>query len=268
MRKLTTLTALVCTLALLVTAGGMTAYADPGAPPGANGTVKVHEYPDHKNASDNANDPQVCRFEIHGNGFDAGQSGRWWIQDHKWAGGDAANAWPQVGIRTYTANTAGDWTDNNGGTGFKIDDGHYKLFVEMTHSAGNSGNTVTTYKHKVFKVSCEVATAPTTTTPTTTAPTTTAPTTTTPTTAPTTTAPVTTVDTQVVGSVVVRTETRTVVDGHDLVRTISVFNNDVLVSTTTTRVAGFEAQPPASGSVIAPTGLRAIAALPATSTSR
>jgi len=150
MRVPTYLISLVAIIAMLCLTGGV-ASADP---PGANGTVKVHEYPEHKNGSENANDPKVCRFEIHGNNFDSAQTGRWWIQEHKWGNGDSTKAVAPIGTRTYTANASGDWTDNNGGAGFTLADGHYKLFVEMKHAAGNSGSTVVTYKHKVFKIDC------------------------------------------------------------------------------------------------------------------
>lgn len=118
-----------------------------GAPNGANGTVKIHDWPDHKNSSEMANDPKVCQFEIHGTNFDAAQSDDWWIQEHKWAGGDKSKS---VLGGNYTASSSGDWTSGP----HSLPDGHYKLFVEMSHQAGNSGNTVVTYKHKVFKVEC------------------------------------------------------------------------------------------------------------------
>ena len=75
-------------------------------PPGANGTVKIHEYPEHKNDAEMANDPKVCQFEIHGFNFDSGQTGRWWIQEHKWGNGDESKA---VLRGTYRADANGDW---------------------------------------------------------------------------------------------------------------------------------------------------------------
>jgi hypothetical protein len=156
-RRTTTIIAALASLVLAL-AVAIPAHASPLAqegPPGSNGTVKIHEWPDHKNSSDMANDPKVCQFEIHGFGFDAGQAGMWWIQDHKWGNGDKSKA---VLTGDYTADAGGDWTRGP----YSLDDGHYKLFVEMTHQAGNSGNTVVTYKHKVFKVECSpVAAAPT-----------------------------------------------------------------------------------------------------------
>ena len=145
---------MIAALALVMTAG-VPAYADPdgdgngnGNPPGgANGTVKIHDWPDHKNSSDMANDPKVCQFEIHGFNFDAGQADDWWIQEHKWGNGDKTKS---VLGGSYSANSSGDWTSGP----HSLADGHYKLFVEMAHQAGNSGNTVVTYKHKVFKVDC------------------------------------------------------------------------------------------------------------------
>ncbi|HEX4744094.1 MAG TPA: hypothetical protein VFW12_05420, partial [Candidatus Limnocylindria bacterium] len=76
MRTRTLVVSVLAGLALLFSAGAMPAYADPG---GANGTVKIHDWPEHKNGSEMANDPKVCQFEIHGFTFDAGQTGRWWI---------------------------------------------------------------------------------------------------------------------------------------------------------------------------------------------
>ena len=157
----------------LVLAAGAPAYADPGgngngqgnppghagngnngngggsdgSPNGANGTVKIHDWPEHKNSSEMANDPKVCQFEIHGFNFDSGQADDWWIQEHKWGNGDKSKS---VLGGSYTASSSGDWTSGP----HSLPDGHYKLFVEMSHQAGNSGNTVVTHKHKVFKVDC------------------------------------------------------------------------------------------------------------------
>ena len=138
--------------------GGTANAGQSGDPAGANGTVKIHDWPDHKNSSDMANDPKVCRFEIHGFKFDPGQTGMWWIQAHKWGNGDKSKA---VLTGDYAADGNGDWTRGP----YSLPDDHYKLFVEMTHRAGNSGNTVTTYKHKVFKVECEVSGTTATPTP-------------------------------------------------------------------------------------------------------
>lgn len=109
-----------------------------GSPNGANGTVKIHDWPDHKNSAEMANDPKVCEFEIHGFNFDGGESENWWIQEHKWGGGDRSKA---VLTGSYAANGDGDWTSGP----HDLADGHYKLFVEMEHG---------TFKHKVFKVDC------------------------------------------------------------------------------------------------------------------
>jgi hypothetical protein len=136
--------------------GGGNGAGNDGSPNGANGTVKIHDWPDHKNASDMANDPKVCQFEIHGFGFDPDESSDWWIQAHKWGNGDKSKA---VLSGDYDADGSGNWTEGP----FTLDDGHYKLFVQMEHG---------TFKHKVFKVECgevagETATpAPTSPTPT------------------------------------------------------------------------------------------------------
>ena len=250
MRKLVGITALFAGLALLFSAGAMPAYAEDD-PNGANGTVKIHDWPEHKNSSDMANDPKVCQFEIHGFKFDRGQTGRWWIQDHKWGNGDESKAVLSGSYGPADAN--GDWTSGP----YRLADGHYKLFVEMTHTAGNSGKTVTTYKHKVFKVECG-ASAGGGSTPT-------------PTPTPTpvvggfesnpTTTPVTTVETEVSGNVTIRTETTTFIERGEQVVIVQVFHNDVLASTNETRtaVAGSESAP--GQSILAGLG-----SLPATST--
>jgi len=118
--------------------GGGNGGGNDGSPNGANGTVKIHDWPEHKNSSEMANDPKVCQFEIHGFNFDAGESEGWWIQAHKWGNGDRSKA---VLSGSYTANGDGDWTSGP----HSLADGHYKLFVEMEHG---------TLKHKVFKVDC------------------------------------------------------------------------------------------------------------------
>ena len=131
-------------------------------PPGQNGTVKIHEAPTHKNGSENANDPKVCEFVIHGFNFDAGQTGRFWIQEHKWGNGDPSMA-VLGGSGNYSAQADGSWSAPNNAPGeahasphslpfYKLDPGHYKLFVELTRPDGP-----TTYKHKVFKVECPPA---------------------------------------------------------------------------------------------------------------
>src|SRR5688572_1380315 len=135
MRIPSPLLTLIAVIALLIGAGATPALADP---PGANGTVKIHDWPEHKNSSEMANDPKVCQFEIHGFNFDAGESESWWIQAHKWGNGDRSKA---VLSGAYTANGDGDWTSGP----HSLADGHYKLFVEMEHG---------TFKHKVFKVDC------------------------------------------------------------------------------------------------------------------
>ena len=284
MRKLSGIAALLAAGALVFGTGAMTASADPGNgngngkangqavggnsgngsnedPNGSNGTVKVHEWPEHKNGSEMANDPKVCQFELHGFKFDGGQSGRWWIQDHKWGNGDASQA---VLSGTYASNSEGDWTSGP----YKLADGHYKLYVELTHTAGNSGKTVTTYKHKVFKVECPTSggsnnggsnnggsenggsntggsnngggeTG-------------------------------TTRDTQTAGNTVVYTETTTVVENGERFQVIRIFNNGILVNESRTSlgaVAGFESAPAGQpAGTTAPAELAALGSLPATST--
>lgn len=294
MRRLVGATTVLAGLALLFSAAAFPAYADPGGDPnanananarrpvangggagnggggasqtgdpnGANGTVKIHNWPDHKNGSEMANDPKVCRFEIHGFKFDAAQSGSWWIQAHKWGSGDRSKA---VLSGSYgPADGDGDWTSGP----HSLADGHYKLYVELTHRAGNSGNTVTTYKMKVFKVDC-AAVAGTTPAPTPTpTPTGNLGGDTTPTPTPTPSpqtvvggsesAPGSSTTTAVIGGVTVRTQTTIVTEGGQQVRIVRVFNDDVLLSETRSAVLGAQNAADAA--------LAALGSLPATST--
>jgi hypothetical protein len=138
------------------------AEANPSGALGVNGTVKIHE-DEPEPDPEIKNQPHVCTFHVHGFNFDQGETGRWWIQGWPPTGGppdaDPANA--VMGPEPYVANEndgANQWEWRT--TTRTLPDGHYKLFVEQTHTTGN-GDVVTTYKHKVFWVECGQGATPT-----------------------------------------------------------------------------------------------------------
>ncbi|HSK93772.1 MAG TPA: hypothetical protein VLA76_06925 [Candidatus Angelobacter sp.] len=119
-------------------------------PPGANGTVKIHEGLTEDEPIV-ANEPQVCTFHLHFFFGDDVQSGEWWIMpwpptvDHE----DA----DPVLTGTYDA-TEGEAIVTDDGVPFELPDGHYKLSWEST---ANPGGQVPV-KHKVFWVECDEST--------------------------------------------------------------------------------------------------------------
>jgi len=136
------------------------ALAGPAGAPGVNATVKIHRDEPEPNP-EIKNQPHVCTFHVHGFNFDEGETGVWWIQGWPPTGGpparDPANA--VMGPEPYVA------TEDDGSNAYEwrttvrtLPDGHYKLFVEQSHTNG-SGDTVVTYKHKVFWVECAAVTA-------------------------------------------------------------------------------------------------------------
>jgi hypothetical protein len=149
-------------LLMAVLAIARPAEANPSGALGVNGTVKIHE-DEPEPDPEIKNQPHVCTFHVHGFNFDQGETGRWWIQGWPPTGGppeaDPANA--VMGPEPYVAN------ENDGKNQWEwrtttrtLPDGHYKLFVEQTHTTGG-GDVVTTYKHKVFWVECEQGATPT-----------------------------------------------------------------------------------------------------------
>src|SRR5439155_16050337 len=115
------------------------AYADP---PGNNGDVKIHEGAG-ENSPEQANDPHVCTFHIHGFNFDGGASGTWRIE-----------GWPPTGGGTYNgtwgpADANGEWRDPKA-TAMSLPPGHYKLFVWQKLPNDPPGGP----KQKVFWVDC------------------------------------------------------------------------------------------------------------------
>jgi hypothetical protein len=106
------------------------------APPGDNGTVKVHRTTTP--AGDPRNEPKVCTFYLAGFGFDPAEQVSWYIQ-----------SWPPTGDRTTVLkNTLALGSDGNGRTSdLALPDGHYKLFWNFEGEHGAA-------KHKVFWVKC------------------------------------------------------------------------------------------------------------------
>jgi hypothetical protein len=116
------------------------------APPGNNGTLKIHDTYEPDPVI--KNEPHVdCPFHAHFFFADPGQTGSWWIQE--WSPGDKGDVvW---GPTTYgPTNSCGEWVTGP----ITLDAGHYKIFWE-----GRNGNNI---KHKAFWVDndCEPVLAP------------------------------------------------------------------------------------------------------------
>lgn len=113
------------------------------APPGNNGTVKIHEGAGEP-SPEIKNEPHVCTFHLHfyfADPFQAGLDGGaidWWIDAHP-----PTAAQPSILAGTYLANAGG--TDRTPELGLPI--GHYKLYW-----IGRGEKNV---KHKTFWVECE-----------------------------------------------------------------------------------------------------------------
>ncbi len=123
----------------LAAAFALSASVALAAPPGNNGTVKIHD-----GATDTEpvikNEPHVCTFHLHFFFADPFQSGDWLIRD-----------WPPTGdgsvvlSGTYSTDPTGEdrWPDSRDQG---LDPGHYKLFWQ--------GDEDTHIKHKTFWVTC------------------------------------------------------------------------------------------------------------------
>jgi hypothetical protein len=123
----------------LATAFALSASVALAAPPGNNGTVKIHD-----GATDSEpiikNEPHVCSFHLHFFFADPFQSGEWWIR-----------SWPPTGdgslvlSGSYDTNSDGeDRWPKSGDTALPI--GHYKLFW--------TGDEDKLIKHKTFWTTC------------------------------------------------------------------------------------------------------------------
>ncbi|MFE6304172.1 LPXTG cell wall anchor domain-containing protein [Nocardiopsis sp. NPDC057823] len=110
----------------------------PFAPPGDNGTVKIHS--PQTPEEDDRNEPKVCEFQVVGHGFDPAQEVTWEILTQ---GGKPSER--EVVL------SGGLELDGEGAGSTELltlDDGHYRL--EWTFE-GQQSNAA---KHKVFKVEC------------------------------------------------------------------------------------------------------------------
>jgi hypothetical protein len=112
---------------------------------GNNGTLKIHEAgtPD----GTEKNDPKVCKFNVEGFGFDAGQSGyvKFDVQ-----GGDKPTGVAQGPFAVGAANASGYFASQY----FTLANGHYKANLYGKMLPGGQLSDVKA-KSKVFKVSCE-----------------------------------------------------------------------------------------------------------------
>jgi hypothetical protein len=119
------------------------------APPGNNGTVKIHDGAGETEPIIQ-NEPHVgCGFHLHFFFSDPGQAGTWWIQ-----------SWPPTGNMTTVL--SGDYLSGPNGEVrmpqvgvYTLTSGHYKLFW-----VGRNDNNI---KHKVFWTDCDPTQGPCTT---------------------------------------------------------------------------------------------------------
>ncbi|MEE4418427.1 LPXTG cell wall anchor domain-containing protein [Streptomyces bugieae] len=131
-------------LTAAVAAALLTAPSAYAAPPGDNGTVKIH---DAKTGVDlRKNEPHVCTFYLDSFGFDGAQQVEWHIE-----------AWAPTAHSKGETVTSGSLTLDGEGHGrtqdLSLPDGHYKLFWNF---AGEHGKA----KHKVFWTDCKDAAGP------------------------------------------------------------------------------------------------------------
>jgi LPXTG-motif cell wall-anchored protein len=125
--------AAACSVALF------TAPVAHAAPPGDNGTVKIHDASTDEELR--RNEPHVCTFYLDAFGFDGGQQVNWHIE--RWA--------PTAGVKGETVLSDSLTLDASGHGRTKdlsLPDGHYKLFWKFDGQKGSA-------KHKVFWTDCE-----------------------------------------------------------------------------------------------------------------
>ncbi|AKU17008.1 hypothetical protein [Luteipulveratus mongoliensis] len=147
--------------------GVLATTAAVAAPPGNNGTLKVHELGTPANTE--SNDPKVCKFNFEVYGLDAGQDGLIKVAPQ---GGDTDTT-DTVEVPLLATDDNGDGqtvyvnADPDGETdGLTLEDGHYK--ATLYNKFGTE--EIKKAKSKVFKVICDEPTQPPTTTSTSTQP--------------------------------------------------------------------------------------------------
>ncbi|WP_030899574.1 MULTISPECIES: LPXTG cell wall anchor domain-containing protein [unclassified Streptomyces] len=108
------------------------------APPGDNGTVKIHDASTGEELR--RNEPHVCTFYLDAFGFDGGQQVDWRI--------DAIPPSENKGETVKTGALALDDEGHGRSEDLSLPDGHYKLFWKFDGEKGAA-------KHKVFWTDCE-----------------------------------------------------------------------------------------------------------------
>ncbi|WP_112470998.1 LPXTG cell wall anchor domain-containing protein [Streptomyces triticisoli] len=124
--------AAACSVALL------TVPVAHAAPPGDNGTVKIHDASTDEELR--RNEPHVCTFYLDAFVFDGGQQVNWHIE--RWA--------PTAGVKGETVLSDSLTLDASGHgrtEDLSLPDGHYKLFWNFDGQKGSA-------KHKVFWTDC------------------------------------------------------------------------------------------------------------------
>ncbi|MFF8016490.1 LPXTG cell wall anchor domain-containing protein [Streptomyces sp. NPDC007929] len=108
------------------------------APPGDNGTVKIHDASTGEELR--RNEPHVCAFYLDAFGFDGGQQVDWHID----AIPPSANKGETVESGALVLDAQGHGRSED----LSLPDGHYKLFWNFEGEKGSA-------KHKVFWTDCE-----------------------------------------------------------------------------------------------------------------
>ncbi|GGY22988.1 LPXTG cell wall anchor domain-containing protein [Streptomyces djakartensis] len=108
------------------------------APPGDNGTVKIHDASTGEELR--RNEPHVCSFYLDAFGFDGGQQVDWRI--------DAIPPSENKGETVKSGALALDDEGHGRSEDLSLPDGHYKLFWKFDGEKGAA-------KHKVFWADCE-----------------------------------------------------------------------------------------------------------------
>lgn len=111
------------------------------SPAGFNGTLKIHEDPETDPPLVN-NEPQVCRFHLHGFNFDANSSGTWRIVSIA----PTNNGVTRSG--SWRADAGGEWLMRPG----VIPNGRYRVDVDQTGAPGGT-------KSANFTSACPAGTA-------------------------------------------------------------------------------------------------------------